>query len=108
MTVKTKTVFFSEGSGEYNVAVYLTEDGIVAKQNMNTEDHHNHVLRAAGDGKTWGKQVATGTVVKGSKFDGTYTINLESSWKQANLHVVGVIYKMQNGKPVTFVNTNSL
>ncbi len=76
--------------GDAVLTVYLTEDGLVAKQlNQGTWNYkytHNNVLRKIvsaplGDAVTWND----------NKFENNYNVTLNSSWDAANMHVVAFI-----------------
>lgn len=107
VTVNTKTVFFEDVAGTYNLAIYITEDKIMEQQNGQTdpEVEHNDILRAVADGKAFGTLCAT-SPTKGTKVDGTYTITVPQSRNKDNLHVVAVLYKMENNQPTAVLNAN--
>jgi len=110
VTVTTKTVFFNDVSGSYNLAVYVTEDHIMETQNGQTgEVEHNYILRGIAGAKAFGTPVATNPV-KGTKIDGSYTVTLpQETRSNSNLHVVCVLYKMDpaTGEPTDVLNSNS-
>jgi len=74
--------------------VWITEDGIVGKQDYTGGVHyddyvHNHVLRAAVNG-TWGDDVSVSGFADAKEFH--YTVDLAAAWKPENLAVVAFVY----------------
>ncbi len=72
------------------VTVYLTEDGLVAKQNNNgTYNYkftHNNVLR-----KIVSAPLGDAVVWNGNKFEKDYEVTLDKAWTADNMHVVAFI-----------------
>ncbi len=115
MTVDTKTVFFSDVSGKYNLAIYLTEDNLVYDQTTTTTSVlnavHNHLFRGAAGHKAMGTQIVSSSASKGTQLDATYTVDIPSDVvNRSNLHVVVVLFKMNaNGtRPTDVINSNTL
>lgn len=112
MTVNTKTVVFSDLTGTYALAVYLTEDNLVYDQTTTTttipDAVHMRVFRGAADHKPFGTNIINGSATKGTQIDGTYTITVPSDVvNTSNLHVTVVLYKVgSNGRPTEMVNSN--
>lgn len=113
MTIATKTIFFKEISGTYNLAVYVTENSVSYNQTRDSAPTpfmkvHDHILRGSANG-TWGAQLVSGSATKNQEINGSYTFSIPSTVKNSdNLHIVAVIYKMENGKPVSVLNVNSI
>ncbi len=109
LTINTKTVFFEDCSGSYNLGVYVTEDHIMNDQNGQTgEVEFNDILRACAGGNAFGTNIAS-SPVKGTTIDGSYTVQLPAETRSlANCHVVCVIYKMDpaTGEPTDIMNAN--
>lgn len=111
MTVKTKTVFFSEASGELSLAIYITEDGLFFDQNCSDDDIHNHVFRASlTDPNGEGTLLINGTAAKGKTFDNTFTFTIPADYVKENLHVIAVVYKLDPAvaKPIAILNVNNI
>ena len=111
MTVNTKSVFFEEVAGTYNLAIYVVEDKIMNSQNGQTPAEVEHVnsLRAIADGKAFGTTIAVNPA-KGTKVDGTYTITLPAETRDKdNCKVVAVLWKMDpaTGEPTDVLNSNT-
>ncbi len=84
------------------LTVYLTEDGLVSRQNNNgqwiQQYNHDNVLRAVvtaplGDNINW---------IDGSKYENDFSVTLDNSWKTENMNVVAFIsrpinYSSQSG-----------
>lgn len=108
LSIKTKTVFFDAASGSYNLAVYVTEDGLVANQTNHTPAQvtHNNVFRGSANG-AFGQNITSGASAN-QMIEGTYSFTLTSDVKNPNnLHVVAVLWKMgADGKPTEMINCN--
>lgn len=106
ISVKTKVKFYSAVSGDYYLAVYIMENGLSANQSGASTNPwiHNHVMRAniAGSG-AFGESIATGSIASGKVVDKTYTYNLPTNWKAANIYAALVVWK-KNGSKYDFVN----
>ncbi len=107
MSITTKTHFFKAASGNYNIAIYITEDGLHQYQACSSETTHDHVCRGSANGYV-GSSLTSGSVAAGQEFDKTFTWTIPSKCNSANLHVVAVIYDMSSGKPKAVVNCNSI
>lgn len=109
MTLNTKTVFFSDLTGTYNLGVYVVENDLQNTQNGQTGVvDHDYVLRACADGKAFGATIASNPA-KGTKVDGTYSITLPTETQNKNnVKVVCVIYKVDpsTGDPTEVINSN--
>ena len=105
-TVQTQVKFFSASSGDYYLAVYLMENGILASQTGALPDPytHNHVLRGniAGSGG-FGELISTGSATANKVVTKTYTSTLTSGWNSTNMYAALVIWK-KNGSKYDFVN----
>lgn len=86
---------FNEAVGEdAMLPVFLTEDGIVAKQAGATEDYvHNNVMRKALS-DTFGSAINW----SGNTYSNTYSITLPAEWDAANMHVVAFINRPAGSK----------
>ena len=107
MSVKVAAQKDESTSGEYYLAVYVLEDGMVAPQKIGTsasniEDDnfvHDHVLRAEASNAGFGKAITfTGDVIEED-----FTILLDGSWVTANCYPVAVVWR-KNGSTYDFVN----
>jgi hypothetical protein len=109
LNVRTLTQFFQDGSGDYTLSIYLVEDGIVHKQNVNPNGYqnnyiHDHLLRTAIT-PVWGDALISNPP-KDRQTEKKYTANLESSWNANNVHVVAVVWKKNTDGTYTFVNSS--
>jgi len=96
---------FKEQSGEYTVAAYIVEDGVMEEQSSQTGDvaHHN-VLRGSANGETYGTDF-TGSLTAGSQTEmETMDYGVDPEWNKDNISVVAVIWKKEGNK-YTFVNS---
>jgi len=104
--IKTKTVFFEDVSGDYNLALYVVENGIMATQSgiSGGPVAHNNVLRGLPNG-AFGVNIAS-SPSQGTVIDGTYSYTVKGSIKNPdNIQVVAVIWKMAAGKPSGMLNS---
>lgn len=94
---------------DINFTVYVTEDNVVSRQytyNGNKwidEYEHNHVLRSAPHG-LWGQSI---DLSNSSTETEELTITV-ADYNKNNLNLVGVVYQMENGKPVRVLNSRTL
>lgn len=114
MVIKTKTILFSDLTGTYNLAIYITEDGVVYNQTTTSIPillaTHNDVFRGAAGAKAFGSTIISSSAVKGTKIDGDYTIAIPADVvNKDKLHVVAVLFKVDaSGNPTAVINSNSL
>ena len=114
MVITTKTILFSDLTGTYKLAVYLTEDKLVYNQTTTTSPIvgavHNDVFRGAAGQNAFGTTIISSSSVKGTKIDGDYTIAIPADVvNKDNLHVVAVLFKVDaSGNPTAVINSNSL
>lgn len=111
MTINTKTVFFEEVAGTYNLALYVVEDKVMNSQNGQTPATVEHIntLRVIADAKAFGSTVAVNPE-KGDKVDGTYTVTLPAETRvKENCKVVAVLWKIDpaTGEPTDVLNSNT-
>jgi hypothetical protein len=98
--IKVEGKFLKTLTGDYKLAVYITEDSCISMQKdysktpENIPDYvHRHVLRGAVN-STWGDEVSTGgTANAGTTFTKNYSYTLNSAWNAKNCHVVAFINK---------------
>ena len=105
ITLKTQTKFFTASSGEYYLASYFVENGLMYSQTSATPDpyNHKHVLRGVAAGDEHGVNIASGSIASGTVVNKDYTVTADPSWKMANVYVALVIWK-KSGSTWTFVN----
>jgi hypothetical protein len=108
MTIKTHAVLFNDMSGDYNIAVYVIENGVRAVQ-ISTVMTHNDVLRGGANGM-FGTSLFSGSQSKGQTFDQTFTYNIGTQGTDyvnaANLRAVVVVYRMNGTDPKEVINCN--
>ena len=112
VTLDVKAKFFTAATGDYFIAAYVLEDGIVASQSMvsapaNATQVHNHVLRGAFSA-TFGDAFANGSIESGKVFGKTFTTTLNSSWKVNNLSYSVIIWKKDAGGIYKFENCTEI
>ncbi|MDX5321944.1 MAG: Omp28-related outer membrane protein [Bacteroidota bacterium] len=112
MTVNTKTKFFSAGDGEYYLATYVVENGVMGAQaghpSYPSPVAHKYVLRDSYDetGKlhpSYGVMLTSGAVSAGTEFKNEHKFRLEPTWNKDNVTVFSVIWK-KVGTKYEFVN----
>ena len=112
VTLDVKAKFFSGANGDYYVAAYVLEDGIVASQALatggsNATQVHDHVLRGA-FGVTFGESLSTGAAETGKIVSKTLTTTLNSAWKVANLRYAVVIWNKDASGIYKFENCTEI
>lgn len=115
LMIDTRTKFFKEAQGQYNLAVYVLEDGVKGAQSghPNTPNvAHHHVLRGTAMLKgsssvdvLAGEKIAEGTTAAGTTVDKTFTFDV-SGYDKTNLEVITVIWKKDLGS-LDFINANT-
>lgn len=107
LTVNTVNKFWSAGSGDYYVNVYLVEDGVMNTQNGQTGVvAHHHVLRGGVTG-TWGTNLVNGSFSANQTVNKSFTYTIPSTWDKSKLEVVTMIWK-KVGSDYQFINANNL
>lgn len=125
-TLNTTTKFFKEADGEFSVGVYILEDKVIHRQNVNTAYvpgfEHNNVLRDVAEGVgqtafTFGETpIATGMQTAGKAVSRTYTYKHPSyvlpsnvstlnryNWAPEKTKVAVILWK-KDGTKYQFVN----
>lgn len=84
--------------GDYALACYLTEDGIMAQQTSSASNPtmHNHVLRASANGAFGNEFSATDMVDKEKSW--THTFTLDAKYNADNVYVTMVLWKKTSGR----------
>ena len=82
------------------LTVYLTEDGVIGKQNSGgsiakPRYTHNHVLR----------KIVTGTLgdalqTNGNSYENDYEVELDDAWKSKNMHIIAFVSRPMTEKEV--------
>ena len=104
INVKVQSQWLGSTSGEYFLAVYVLEDGIVATQQIDglpadPSFVHNKVLRGEVSNSAFGKAIT----INGEGYLEEFDIPLGSSMVPANCYPVAVMWK-KNGANYDFVN----
>lgn len=112
VTLDVKAKFFAAANGEYFIAAYILEDGIVAPQERSTGGKnmtqvHDHVLRGAFS-STFGDALATGAIESGRVVSKTFTTSLNSSWITSKLRYAVVIWKKDLSGVYKFENCTEI
>lgn len=106
ITVNTKTIFFQETSGEYYLALYILEDGVINNQAANSSMAiHPFVIRSSFTTAIFGNLLASGTISDGTEFLDNFELNIDSEWNADSLYVAGIIWD-KSGDTYEFVNVN--
>ncbi|MCF8295916.1 MAG: Omp28-related outer membrane protein [Saprospiraceae bacterium] len=115
MKVKTKTKFFSAGTGDYLLSVYLLQDGVDGgtnappgfKQSGGAPDYiHDFILRDASTGNVYGETLAT-SPASGDTFEKEYEFSLGYGWVASNCYAVAVIWQYDPSASPAHVYINS-
>jgi len=113
LTLNVSAQLFAEVTGDYYVAAYLMENGIVRTQQIAGADPdpdwvHNHVIRGSSNGSCWGEQWVFAAGQDGQAFNKSYTIEKGGDWVTANMYCVAIVWKYDSAtSKYTFVNAQS-
>ncbi len=104
MNVRVQSQWLGSTSGEYFLAVYVLENGIVATQQIDGAPSdpnfvHNYVLRGEASNSAFGKAIT----INGEGYLEEFDIALGSGMVAANCYPVAVMWK-RNGSTYDFVN----
>ena len=108
-TIYAKVRFFTPTTGNYNIAVYVVESGLVAQQSTPSGSDpnyvHNYVLRdEATGGNTYGSLLFNGSSADVYQVTVNYTASPEINMN--NVKFVAVIYEMNGATPVSSPNSD--
>jgi hypothetical protein len=117
-TVTTKTKFFSAGTGEYTMSIFLLEDGIDGSSTAatgykqagasysypNDDYKHDFVMRAALQ-NVMGDVIATNPT-SGKEIDKTFKITSKSEWKK--VYPVVVLWKHDPNATIKYSFVNAM
>ncbi|MDZ4843919.1 MAG: Omp28-related outer membrane protein [Chitinophagales bacterium] len=108
LTVNSKTRFFTDTTGEYYVAAYISLDNLYAEQNLQGQGYidrwQNKVIQfAMTTGSNFGMQAFNGSITSDTEADETFTYNLDASWVRSDVWAVCMIWKKVGTKYV-YVN----
>ena len=112
-TVTTKTKFFSTGTGEYTMSVFLLEDGLDGSSNAPTGYKqagggagyvHDYIMRKA-LGNVMGDVIATNPA-SGKVIDKTFTIESNADWK--DVYPVVVLWKHDASATIKYAYINAM
>jgi thiol-disulfide isomerase/thioredoxin len=109
ITVDVNAKFFKEVSGDYYIATYFYEDGVISNQKIsggpdNANQAHNHVVRAAPKG-AWGEVLSIGNSDINKVYAQSYAYILDPKWNPSKLAAMAIVWK-KNGKDFSYVNGN--
>lgn len=99
VTAHIKVEFIQNLTGDYNLSLYVVENGIVAPQKHFSEGlieeyHHSHALRGSMNngiiGDLAGTDPFTGTI-----FEKSFSFIVDSEWVADSLHVIPFIYNVE-------------
>ena len=107
VTLNVKTRFFQDAEGEFYVAPYIIEDGVINLQSGQGNDaEHKFILRTSFTDNPFGEVVSEGQVASGTTFDQQFSLTLDPSWIVDNITVAVIIWQ-KDGDAYNFINTNS-
>lgn len=106
-TIDVRVKFFNSLSGTYNLAIYVSEDGIVENQSGGSSDYvHNHIFRGeVTNTDPWGVEMFSGS--SPSDYTDSFTYTANNPVVADNVSFVAVVYEMNGGVPVASVNSNT-
>lgn len=110
ISLSVSAQLFSDVTGDYFVAAYLMESGMVFTQQIAGADPdpnfvHEHVIRASSNGSAWGEQFIFGSGSNGQAFTKTYQITKNPVWITDNMYCVAIVWKYDSAtQKYTYIN----
>lgn len=110
ITISVSAQAFSDLTGDYYVAAYLMENGLVYTQQIAGADPdpnfiHDHVIRASSNGSCWGEQFIFGSGSTGTVWTKSYQITKNAAWKTENMYMVAIVWKYDSAEgKYTYIN----
>jgi len=94
LTIKYGTQFHTAATGEFYVAAYIIEDGLVyAQSGANTSYVHNNVIRASVNGNSFGSLIKNGDIVADELFENQTSFPINQTWNLDNIKITTVIWE---------------
>ena len=111
LTVKATAKVFEDMTGDYVMGAYLIEDKVMGKQSGPIGAGgklvpHHLVMRGSLSDNAWGESIITGSASKDETFNKTYSVEIPSTYNQANFSY-GIIIWKKDGSKYSFVNAYS-
>ncbi len=105
--VQAQTRFFQDTEGEFYLAVYIVEDGVIADQaSRGNNVEHKKIMRESFSDNHFGTQLNdAGVVTQGSSFITNYSYDVPDGWVIENMDLALVIWSKQADDSYEFVNT---
>jgi len=98
VTATVKTNFLNDLTGNYKLQVVLTEDSIIDWQEWYNHTPelvpdfvHHHILRGSLN-SSFGENIASGTVPKGTAVTKSYNYTLSNAWSESHCSIVAFVY----------------
>ena len=107
LNTSVKSEFLTSLNSTFKLAVYITEDSIIAAQKDNLVPNpsdvlnyvHQHVLRTSVNG-TFGETIASGAVANNFSVNKNYSKQISTLWKAKHCNVVAFIYDAVSKKVI--------
>jgi hypothetical protein len=104
LELSTKTKFFQDASGKFNIGLYLIENDIVNNQaGQGSNAIHKKVMRESLVGSEFGELVVEGSVAAGTEFDKLYSFPMADP-NQGNFEIVAIIWNEDANGDYSVVN----
>lgn len=113
LTIQVSAKLFADVTGDYFVAAYLMENGLVYPQEVESTGTvsdwvHNHVIRGSSNGSAWGEQWVFAAGQTGQAFNKEYSIEKNDNWNLDNMYCIAIVWKYDaSTDKYTFVNVQS-
>ncbi len=113
LTIQVSAKLFAEVTGDYFVAAYLMENGLIYPQEVESTGTvsdwvHNHVIRGSSNGSAWGEQWVFAAGQNGQAFNKSYSIEKHDDWNLDNMYCIAIVWKYDSATDkYTFVNVQS-
>jgi hypothetical protein len=107
ITIRYKARALENLDGEYWIAVYVMENGILYKQSSGADNpfEHNHVIRVSNSGG-FGQLLGETGLVNDIVLEKTINLTLLEEWDTENLYATAIVWKKE-GSNFVVVNANN-
>lgn len=108
LNIATRTRFFQDTEGTYNLGIYLLQRSFVGYQaGYGNDAEHKNVLRGALTQEIFGEMLATGVISSGTEVSLEISVALEDiAYPMDNIQILTVIWKNDDGR-YDVVNSNT-
>lgn len=95
----TRVVFFQNDTGNFYLAVYIIENGVINDQaGRGSNVSHPYVLRGNMHNASFGERITDDTVIaSGTEFTFQFSKDIPTAWEMDSLYLTAIIWDQQGG-----------